>query len=163
MKMLGEHYPMPAFKLPVKWIAGLRTLWYLLSTYYSIRDSIMNRETFSNLRAKLGKTQKTLSGLLGVSLKAVQSYEQGWRSIPIHVERQLYFLAVSQRGDSHPKRKDCWTIKKCERKKECPAWEFQAGHLCWFLSGTLCACAADKNWKEKMAVCRDCEVLTSLL
>ena len=72
----------------------------------------MNRETFSHLRAKLGKTQKALAGLLGVSLKAVQSYEQGWRAIPIHVERQLYFLAVNQRGDDQAKRKDCWAIKK---------------------------------------------------
>jgi len=123
----------------------------------------MNRETFSHIRAKLGKTQKALAGLLGVSLKAVQSYEQGWRAIPIHVERQLYFLTVNQRNDEQTRRKDCWSIKKCDRKKECPAWEFQAGHLCWFLSGTRCECAADKNWKEKMEICRNCDVLKSLL
>lgn len=123
----------------------------------------MDRETFANLRSRLGKTQKNLAGLLGVSLKAVQSYEQGWRSIPIHVERQLYFLTVNQRFDGLAKRKECWTIKKCEHKKDCPAWEFQAGHLCWFLSGTLCECTAAQNWKEKMTICRKCEVLTSLL
>ncbi len=123
----------------------------------------MDSETFTTIRAKIGKTQKSLAELLGVSLKAVQSYEQGWRSIPIHVERQLYFLLINQRGDGQTKRKDCWNLKKCDRKKDCPAWEFQAGHLCWFLSGTLCACTADKNWKEKMEVCRNCEVLTSLL
>ena len=124
---------------------------------------IMNREIFANLRAKVDKTQKALAELLGISLKAVQSYEQGWRSIPVHVERQLYFLIVNQRGDGQAKRKDCWTLKKCERKKECPAWEFQAGHLCWFLSSTRCECTADKNWKEKMTVCRNCTILTSLL
>lgn len=123
----------------------------------------MTREIFANLRAKLGKTQKALAGLLGVSLKAVQSYEQGWRSIPVHVERQLYFLAVNQRRDSQNKRRDCWAAKKCEHKKECPAWEFQAGHLCWFLSGTRCECTVDKGWKEKITICRDCEVLNSLL
>ena len=123
----------------------------------------MDSETFSTIRAKIGKTQKSLAELLGVSLKAVQSYEQGWRSIPIHVERQLYFLLINQRSDDQTKRKDCWTIKKCDRKKECPAWEFQAGHMCWFLSGTLCACTANLNWKEKMSVCRNCELLTSQL
>ena len=123
----------------------------------------MQSELFSNLREKLKKTQKALAALLGISLKAVQSYEQGWRSIPIHIERQLYFLIVNQRGDGQAKRKDCWTLKKCAQKKACPAWEFQAGHLCWFLSGTCCECAADKNWKEKMTVCRNCSVLTSLL
>lgn len=124
----------------------------------------MSREIFAKLRSKLGKTQKALAELLGVSLKAVQSYEQGWRAIPVHVERQLYFLTVNQRRDGQVRRsKDCWTIKKCEHKKECPAWEFQAGHLCWFLSGTQCECTADKNWKDKMAICRNCEVLTSML
>ena len=123
----------------------------------------MDRETFVSLRAKLGKTQKSLAELLGVSLKAVHSYEQGWRSIPVHVERQLFFLVVNQRGEDRVKRKDCWTVKKCGQKKNCPAWEFQAGHLCWFLSGTLCACTAHKNWKEKMEICRDCEVLNALL
>jgi DNA-binding XRE family transcriptional regulator len=123
----------------------------------------MNRETFAQLRARLAKTQKMLAELLGVSLKAVQSYEQGWRAIPLHVERQLYLLAANQRKSGHPKRKDCWAIKQCNLKKECPAWEFQAGHLCWFLNGTRCECATAKDWKEKVAVCRNCEVLTSLL
>lgn len=123
----------------------------------------MNREIFSQLRAKLGKTQKALAELLGVSLKAVQSYEQGWRAIPLHVERQLYFLTVSQRGTDKKEHKDCWIRKKCGQKKQCPAWEFQAGHLCWFLSGTRCECTAHMNWKEKMDICRNCEVLTSLL
>jgi len=109
------------------------------------------------------KTQKQLAALLGVSLKAVQSYEQGWRSIPVHVERQLYFLLVSQRTNSTVKRKDCWAQKKCDCKKSCPAWEFQAGHLCWFLSGTLCECAAEKSWKEKMSICRECDVLNNLI
>lgn len=123
----------------------------------------MDRETFIQFRADLGKTQKALAALLGVSLKAVQSYEQGWRSIPIHVERQLYFLLVNQRGKIQNKRKDCWTQKKCDQKKSCPAWEFQAGHLCWFLSGTLCDCTVEKTWKEKMNICRECDVLKSLL
>ena len=123
----------------------------------------MDRELFVSLRTKLRKTQKSLAALLGVSLKAVQSYEQGWRSIPIHVERQLFFLAVNQRGNGRVKRKDCWTVKKCGLKKKCPAWEFQAGHLCWFLSDTLCDCTAHKTWKEKMEVCRRCDVLNALL
>ena len=123
----------------------------------------MDRIKFAHYRAKLGKTQKELASLLGVSLKAIQSYEQGWRSIPVHIERQLYFLIVNQRKAETKKRKDCWTQKKCNCKKECPAWEFKAGNLCWFLSGTLCECASEKSWKEKMDICRDCNVLTSLL
>ena len=123
----------------------------------------MNKENFAKARAKLGKTQKKLSGLLGVSLKAVQSYEQGWRLVPLHIERQVYFLLINQRKKDDQRRKDCWVWKKCELKKGCPAWEFQAGHLCWFLSGNQCECAAEKEWKDTMKVCRECEVLSSLL
>jgi len=124
----------------------------------------MDKAMFSRARAKLNKTQKELAALLGVSLKAVQSYEQGWRSVPLHVERQIYFLLVNQRSArKNVKRRDCWREKRCRQKKDCPAWEFQAGHLCWFLSGTRCECAADKNWKDKMEICRNCEILSSLL
>ncbi|PID72219.1 MAG: transcriptional regulator [Desulfobulbus propionicus] len=123
----------------------------------------MDRELFSQFRARMGKTQKQLAALLGVSLKAVQSYEQGWRPIPAHIERQLYFFLVNQRKSEPAKRKDCWTQKKCTCKKACPAWEFQAGHLCWFLSGTLCDCTAEKSWKEKISICRDCSILNNLI
>ncbi len=123
----------------------------------------MTSEEFSISRKRLGKTQKALAELLGVSLKAVQSYEQGWRTVPLHVERLVYFLLVNQRKADSVKRKDCWKVKKCDCKKLCSAWEFQAGHLCWFLSGTQCECTVGKNWKDKMEICRECEVLTSLL
>ncbi len=123
----------------------------------------MTREEFSLARKKLGKTQKSLAELLGVSLKAVQSYEQGWRTVPLHVERQVYFLLVNTRKNKPVKRKDCWNLKKCACKKTCPAWEFQAGHLCWFLNGTQCECTENKNLKNKMEICRKCDILSSLL
>ncbi|UCG66843.1 MAG: helix-turn-helix transcriptional regulator [Deltaproteobacteria bacterium] len=106
----------------------------------------MDSEVFLQARKKLGKTQKQLAELLGTSLKAVHSYEQGWRSVPAHVERQLFFL-VSRTGGSHKERKPCWTIKKCppERKRECPAWQFRAGRLCWFINGTTCEGKVQKN------------------
>ena len=58
----------------------------------------------------------------------------------------------------------CWVIKKCpsELKKQCPAWEFQAGRLCWFINGTICEGTVQKNWQEKMKICRGCEVFYSL-
>ena len=123
----------------------------------------MNKENFVKARAKLGKTQKELSKLLNVSVKAVQSYEQGWRPVPLHVERQLYFLLINQRGKDKAKLKDCWVLKKCDIKKDCSAWEFQAGQLCWFISGTQCEKTAKKELKEKMDVCRECVVLSSLI
>ncbi len=127
----------------------------------------MDSHTFAQARKVLGKTQKQMSELLGVSLKAVHSYEQGWRSIPVHVERQVYFLMACRKGlrGLNDDAFTCWEIKNCpdELKKKCPAWEFHAGRFCWFINGTLCECRAQKNWKEKMKICRKCLVLKTLL
>ena len=39
-----------------------------------------------------------MAQILGSSLKAVQSFEQGWRKIPVHVERQMLFLLAMKKG-----------------------------------------------------------------
>lgn len=124
----------------------------------------MDSDEFLKARKVLGKTQKKTAELLGLSIKAVHSYEQGWRKIPSHVERQIFFLLSRARGKD-VKLKSCWTLKKCpqERRKQCPAWEFQAGRLCWFINGTICECKSMENWNEKMIKCRSCEVLADLL
>ncbi|HET98186.1 MAG TPA: transcriptional regulator [Desulfurivibrio alkaliphilus] len=125
----------------------------------------MESSDFFKIRKKLQKTQKEISELLGTSIKAIHSYEQGWRSIPPHVERQMYFLVSRQRELHEKPPRACWTIKKCppSRKRNCPAWEFRAGKMCWFINGTICECNAHKNWKEKMVVCKECEVMKPLL
>ncbi|NOR10951.1 MAG: helix-turn-helix domain-containing protein, partial [Desulfovibrionaceae bacterium] len=82
----------------------------------------MDKKEFSTVRKKIGKTQKQLAALLGVSLKAIHSYEQGWRTIPSHIERQIFFLLTNKRRVAK-KTKPCWERKKCDRKEECPAWE----------------------------------------
>ena len=124
----------------------------------------MNDKEFAAVRKNLAKTQKKLAEILGVSIKAIHSYEQGWRSIPAHVERQLYFL-LAHKKKSLEARKPCWTVKKCPtaRKEQCPAWEFQAGKLCWFINGTLCECVNQSKWQDKMAFCQKCEVFSPLL
>jgi len=124
----------------------------------------MDSEKFLQARKRLGKTQKQLAELLGTSLKAVHNYEQGWRLVPAHLERQLYFLVSRKRG-SNKGRKPCWVIKRCpsDRKGQCPAWEFEAGRLCWFINGTICEGEAQKNWHKEMKISGSCEVFSSLL
>ena len=119
----------------------------------------MDSNVFSTLRKKLEKTQKEMAQLLGVSIKAIHSYEQGWRSIPVHVERQLYFLLSRKLGDKNAA-VPCWSQCDCppEQREECPAWEFSAGDLCWFINGTICDGTVHDSWREKMALCRTCEV-----
>jgi len=126
----------------------------------------VEKEEFVEARTKLDKTQKEMSQLLGVSVKAIYSYEQGWRSVPTHVERQIFFLLSRKRGARNLSRaKPCWTIKKCppKRRRECPAYEYNAGKFCWLVNGTICECKAQKNWKEKMKICRECAVMNDLL
>jgi len=124
----------------------------------------MTSKEFLSFRKKLNKTQKQMAELLGTSIKAVHSYEQGWRSVPAHAERQILFL-YSRKRENVGKVNTCWKIKKCppEIKGRCPAWEFRAGKLCWFINGTICEGTAQKDWQEKMKTCRRCEVFISLL
>ena len=124
----------------------------------------MEKSEFKFFRNKLNKTQKQMAELLGTSLKAIHSYEQGWRTVPVHVERQVYFL-ISRSAKKSKAAKACWDIKKCaaERKKQCPAYEFKTGDLCWFINGTICDGGVQNNWQDKMKICRSCKVLTDLL
>ena len=123
----------------------------------------MDSSEFKSYRKKLDKTQKQMSHLLGTSLKAIHSYEQGWRTIPPAVERQMYFL-LSRKLRKKSSSKPCWRVKKCDpnQKKQCPAWEFKSGNLCWFINGTICDGSIQANWNDKMKICRSCEVFTNM-
>lgn len=125
-------------------------------------DGPMDNAEFAQTRRYLEKTQAQLATLLGVSPKAVQSFEQGWRRIPLHVERQLLLLLFLKRRplDSG---EPCWDRKSCdpEVRERCIAWEVQAGDLCWFINGTRCGGRVQKSWTEKMQLCRQCEVFRS--
>jgi hypothetical protein len=124
----------------------------------------MEKEEFSEIRRHLGKTQFQMSQLLGVSLKAIQSFEQGWRNIPVHTERQALFLLVLK-NSPHKKNRACWVVQRCpiETKRRCPAWEFQVGHSCWFINGTICHGQIQTSWRRKMEICRKCKVFRAML
>ena len=121
-------------------------------------EKIVDTKKFVAIRKRLNKTQKQMAQLLGTSVKAIHSYEQGWRSIPIHAERQIYFL-LSRINGSTENPVPCWVKKKCpfEQKSQCPAWEFQVGDLCWFINGTICEGIVHKDWREKIKICKSCK------
>ena len=122
----------------------------------------MDGRDFAEIRRYLDKTQVQIARLLLVSPKAVQSFEQGWRSVPAYVERQLLFLLYLKQ-DSAVERGACWDRKDCppDVREKCMAWEVQAGRLCWFVNGTECEGTAQKTWGEKMRLCRQCEIFRS--
>jgi len=121
----------------------------------------MDRSEFKRARKKLNKTQKQMAQLLGVSLKAVHSYEQGWRVVPPAVERHLCFLILRQTLSGTPR--PCWEVKGCpsDRMAQCPAAEFNSGDLCWLINGSFCAGSDQGSWEGKMAICRSCTVFKS--
>ena len=119
----------------------------------------MKKKEFCFVRQKLRKTQKEMGQLLGISTRAVQSFEQGWRRIPAAVERQVFFL-YGLKIQAVRKIKNCWDYPICspKKRKRCPAWELQAGPLCWFITGTLCQENPLERWEQKMKICRGCQV-----
>jgi transcriptional regulator with XRE-family HTH domain len=124
----------------------------------------MESNRFKEIRARLNKTQKKLAQLLGVSVKAIHSYEQGWRKIPHHVERQLLFLLSRVLINGEDPLAKCWDILKCpdKRREKCPASEFNSGDLCWFINGTMCSGKIYSSWEEKMDECKECKVFNQL-
>ncbi len=124
----------------------------------------MDKTEFKKIRKHFGKTQEQLAQLLNTSHKAIQSFEQGWRNIPANIERQLLFLLAIKRSHNILTT-PCWMIKKCsmEVRTSCPAWEYQVGSLGWFINGTICGGVLQASWKEKMKICRECEVFQSMM
>ena len=124
----------------------------------------MDKKEFTQIRNILGRTQDQLASLLCVSSKAIQSFEQGWRNIPSHIEREMLLLLSLKRS---PDRSfsPCWDIKKCpdEWRSNCIVWELQARHFCWFLNGTFYQGQVQKSWDKKIQLCRECEVYKSIL
>ena len=58
----------------------------------------------------------------------------------------------------------CWKMTHCppEVREQCIAYRSRQGHLCWFLTGTLCAGRRLHNWSEKKSLCAHCAVFERL-
>jgi DNA-binding XRE family transcriptional regulator len=125
----------------------------------------MDKQRFAKIRAYLGKTQKQMAQLMGISTKAISSLEQGWRNITPHIERQIYFLLSRKTIMEGKISADCWEVRQCpeDKRQKCPAWEFSCGQLCWFINGTICNGETQVNWQKKMNMCKQCEVFQKII
>ena len=125
----------------------------------------MDRQQFSQIRHTLGKSQSQLARLLCISVKTIQSFEQGLRHISPYIERQMLLLLSLKRMPSDAIITPCWEITKCpdEWRKNCIVWELQARHFCWFINGTYCQGRTQKNWMKKIELCRECEVFKRMI
>jgi len=126
----------------------------------------MDNSEFSKIRNKLEMTQNQLSRVLCVSPKAVQSFEQGWRNVPTHVEREmLLLLSLKKSANMDRTPTACWEIKNCptDWRENCLVWKLQARHFCWFLNGTFCEGKIHRHWEDKIKICRKCEIFLAIL
>jgi hypothetical protein len=116
------------------------------------------------VRERLGMSQSELADYLGVSIRTVQSCEQGWRTPSAAVERAAFLLLVSHRFGPGVRELRCWDSEYCSEKtrETCLAYQTRQGHLCWLLSGNLCRGVHFKNWDEKKAACLQCDFFQEL-
>lgn len=125
-----------------------------------ILDGAGNLVGIADLRRELGLSQSEMSDLLGVSARAVQSWEQGWRKPSPAMVRALLLLLFASRLGERFGTLLCWDIAQCSEssRQRCLAHKSGQGHLCWFLTGNLCRGQRLKPWSRKMEACWDCVV-----
>lgn len=121
--------------------------------------SKLDNQQFSQIRRRLGITQKELANQLLTSPEAVKFFVQCWRQIPTSAERYMLLLPfweVSWDKTFKP----CWEIHDCppEWREMCNAYKYRMGNLCWFVNGTFCRGKYQKNWGSKINICRECKV-----
>ena len=115
---------------------------------------------FRHARHELDVTQSEMAYILGLSEKAVQSYEQGWRQPPETIRRLLNVVLVSHRLKRLKHNVACWQQKHCPPalRKSCRAFQLRQGALCWLLKGTKCNAKPSANGKPKSPDCSKCKV-----
>jgi transcriptional regulator with XRE-family HTH domain len=128
------------------------------------KEQPMQKEDFVKIRKRLDKTQKEIAALLGVSKKAVESYEQGLRNIPVNIERILYYLLFKLNRETFFNPQNCWDNKECpaEIRSNCPAWIAKEGFYCWFITGKVCQQEKLRS-ASKTTTCFECSFFTDNL
>jgi len=119
--------------------------------------------TVKRIRKILGRTQAELSHALGISEKAVQSYEQGWRDVPVRVIIQLLLLLALYRKQSMDD-VPCWEICECtaEQREHCASFTVGRGQFCWFIGSKDCRPAVELD-TDALLPCIACPVVQRLL
>lgn len=132
---------------------------FLKKIFYARISFQMKTIILKRLRDKLKISQKEMAAILGVSVKSIQSYEQGWRKLPQYIEKMVLLLTSSL---SSKKQKNCWIIKKCrpEIRSKCVVYRAKLGHCCWAVTGSICYNNRPyRSWAEKKQACITCSVL----
>lgn len=110
-------------------------------------------------------SQSELAQLVGFSVRAIQSCEQGWRKPSATLEKAVLLVLMAHRNGGTMRDVRCWEYMQCsmERCERCITYLSGQGHLCWFLSGTLCKDSDAHEWEEKRVDCVHCRLFKFLL
>jgi hypothetical protein len=105
-----------------------------------------------------------MAEMLGTSTRAIQSYEQGWRTVPTAVHKLALLLLAGRQGRIGGAGAPCWEQADCadEAREQCPAFCADNGDLCWFLTGNRIRGAQLSSWQAKMDECMDCPVMAGV-
>jgi len=119
--------------------------------------------TIKQIRGIMKRTQAELAAALGVSEKAIQSYEQGWREVPVRVMIQLLVLLAlyqKQTMDDIP----CWEIRKCspDQRSNCASFTVSHGQFCWMIGSKTCS-PPNPESPQPIMPCMSCQVVQRLL
>jgi hypothetical protein len=84
-------------------------------------------------------TQAEMARALRVSIRAVQSYEQGWRTLPVPLAVQLLTLLAVYKGNAESLT-PCWKQTGCpaDARSKCPSFRVTGGRYCWLVAGDTC-------------------------
>ena len=117
------------------------------------------------VREELRLSQAGFADLLGVSTRAVQSWEQGWRKPSSALQKSILLALIAWRQGDNFGARMCWEAKDCPQatRERCLAYRGRQGHLCWFMTGNICQGRRLRNWPDKMAFCGECTFFQALL
>ncbi len=117
------------------------------------------------VRKELGLSQVGFADLLGVSTRAVQSWDQGWRKPSLALQKSILLALIAWRQGDNFGAQMCWDAKNCSQatRERCLAYRARQGHLCWFMTGNICEGRHVRKWSDKMAFCGECTFFQALL
>ena len=128
----------------------------------------MIRRSYLDLKAvrkRMGLSQSEFADLIGVSLRTVQSCEQGWRNPSPSVEKAALLLLMAERHGVDFSGHTCWDSVQCSmgEREACLVYQTRQGHLCWLLSGHICKGIRLHSWDDKKRLCAECDFFRELL
>ena len=128
-----------------------------------VKPSRFRSNHFQIVRTAMGRSQSEIATTLGISTKAVQSYEQGWRRVSPRIMSQFLVLLALHRGRAKTLQA-CWRVRHCPVKirNHCPAYLIAHGRFCWFIAGKKCTPSHKRN-ATYTATCMECRVIKQLL